>query len=367
MPDSSTAPFTMSGGRLSSAPAAGQHARRPDASRTNARTGKCGCGRRRSSRRCAPPRRAAPHLVVHREQVATGLIDVDEVEDDAMRAGADSGSAIERVVGRLVAPPGAAVDENVDRRVADAAVEDVERLDLASARRRRASGRRSAPSPARSRRGGAPPPARGSAHRPPGRRRRRAPAGPCRGRPAVLGSGQDRTFMPRVPTHARRIPPASPDSPYIRVSSRFAYRQFLGRRPALALRSSVCAIGIRRRTSARPLALSATTTSRLLVCRAAARHQSHRAPGGSPSRDMVETSIEVIVGRSTWRCPPLLESAASTRHMSIESPCRLKRVRREALDQRETDAVEQVRQIVAEIEWMRSVHRERSSAAHCDS
>ena len=61
--------------------------------------------------------------------------------------------------------------------------------------------------------------------------------------------------------------------------------------------------------------------------------------------------------RSTWRCPPLLESAASTRHMSIDSPCAFKAVRGEALDQREADAIEQVRQIVAEIEMDAVVHR----------
>ena len=78
----------------------------------------------------ADPGDAAPHLVVHREQVAARLVDIDEVEDDAVRAGAHQRLGQQRVVGRLVAPPGAAVDENVDRRVLDAAVENVERLDL---------------------------------------------------------------------------------------------------------------------------------------------------------------------------------------------------------------------------------------------
>ncbi len=77
------------------------------------------------------PAERAPHLLVHRKQIAAGLIDIDEVDDDAMRAGANERLGLHGVIRRDVPPPGAAVNEHVDRRALDAAVEDVEPFVLA--------------------------------------------------------------------------------------------------------------------------------------------------------------------------------------------------------------------------------------------
>src|SRR5258707_3304587 len=71
------------------------------------------------------------HLLVHRKQIAGGLIDIDEVDDDAMGAGANERLGLQRIVRRDVASPGAAVNEHVDRRALDAAVEDIETFVLA--------------------------------------------------------------------------------------------------------------------------------------------------------------------------------------------------------------------------------------------
>ena len=80
---------------------------------------------------CRPRRaRAAPARYIGNRS-PLGLIDIDEVDDDAMRAGADQQLGLQRIVGRDVPPPRAAVDEHVDRRALDAAVEDVEALVLA--------------------------------------------------------------------------------------------------------------------------------------------------------------------------------------------------------------------------------------------
>ena len=65
---------------------------------------------------------------------------------------------------------------------------------------------------------------------------------------------------------------------------------------------------------------------------------------------MVEASIEVMATRSIWRCSPLFDSAASTRHIAMLSPCGVERVGGEALHQREADAIDEIRQVVAEIE-----------------
>src|SRR5580698_3210547 len=64
------------------------------------------------------PRDRAADLPVHREQIAAGLIDIDEVEHDGMRAGAHQWFGDQRVGGRAADAPAAAVDEDVDRRTA---------------------------------------------------------------------------------------------------------------------------------------------------------------------------------------------------------------------------------------------------------
>src|SRR5436190_22186967 len=73
----------------------------------------------------------ATHLLVHRKQIARGLIDIDEVDDDGMRAGANERLGLHGVIRRDVPPPGAAVNEYVDRRAFSAAAEDIETLVLA--------------------------------------------------------------------------------------------------------------------------------------------------------------------------------------------------------------------------------------------
>ena len=79
----------------------------------------------------ANPGERAAHLLIHRKQIAVGLIDIDEVDDDAMRAGADQHLGLQRIVGRDVPPPRAAVNEHIDRRAFDTAAKDVEALVLA--------------------------------------------------------------------------------------------------------------------------------------------------------------------------------------------------------------------------------------------
>ncbi len=63
------------------------------------------------------PRDRAAHLLVHRHQIAAGLLDIDEIGDDAMRAGAYQRLGERVIIRAFVAAPRAAVEENVDRRV----------------------------------------------------------------------------------------------------------------------------------------------------------------------------------------------------------------------------------------------------------
>src|SRR5580698_5493556 len=62
------------------------------------------------------PGQRAAHLVVHRKKIAARLLDIDEVDDDGMRAGMQQRLGLQGIIGRLVAAPGAAVDEHVDWR-----------------------------------------------------------------------------------------------------------------------------------------------------------------------------------------------------------------------------------------------------------
>src|SRR5712691_6419555 len=79
------------------------------------------------------PEDGAAHLIEHGRKIAAGLADVDEIGDDVVGAGAHERLGLHRVVGGLVAQPGAAVQEDVDRRVRLGSAEDVEPFDLASA------------------------------------------------------------------------------------------------------------------------------------------------------------------------------------------------------------------------------------------
>ena len=68
------------------------------------------------------------------------------------------------------------------------------------------------------------------------------------------------------------------------------------------------------------------------------------------SRDMVEASIEVMPHRSTWRWLAVVGQRRQHPPHVDAKRVRLQRIGGEALDQREADAIEEVRQVVAEIE-----------------
>ena len=66
--------------------------------------------------RVAPgPGDGARHLLGHRREIAAGLLDIDEIDDDRMRAGAHDRLGDQRRFGGAAAQPGAAMDEHVDR------------------------------------------------------------------------------------------------------------------------------------------------------------------------------------------------------------------------------------------------------------
>ena len=72
------------------------------------------------------PGQRAAHLLVHREKIAARLLDIDEVDDDGVRAGLQQRLGLQGVIGRLVAAPGAAMDENIDRSVCRGGAEYIE-------------------------------------------------------------------------------------------------------------------------------------------------------------------------------------------------------------------------------------------------
>ena len=65
---------------------------------------------------------------------------------------------------------------------------------------------------------------------------------------------------------------------------------------------------------------------------------------------MVEASIEVMATRSIWRCSPLFDSAASTRHMAMLSPCGVSASAVKLSTSAKPTRLMQIRQVVAEIE-----------------
>src|SRR5215218_8853990 len=71
------------------------------------------------------------HLCGHGHQVAGNVVDIVEVDDDAVPAGVHDRFGIERKVRRPAVPPGAAMDVDVDRRVRGLATVDVHAFDLA--------------------------------------------------------------------------------------------------------------------------------------------------------------------------------------------------------------------------------------------
>src|SRR5829696_105900 len=71
------------------------------------------------------------HLCGHGHQVAGNVVDVVEVDHDAVAAGVDDWFSIEREVGGAAVPPRAAMDINVDRRVRGFASIHVNAFDLA--------------------------------------------------------------------------------------------------------------------------------------------------------------------------------------------------------------------------------------------
>src|ERR1700761_4063179 len=62
------------------------------------------------------PGDGAAHLLIHRKQIAAGLLHIDEIENDRMRAGTHQRFGLQVIIGPFVAPPSPAVNENVDRR-----------------------------------------------------------------------------------------------------------------------------------------------------------------------------------------------------------------------------------------------------------
>ncbi len=111
------------------APVGGEHARAElrsrgvrtqiDASRVPAEA--CGVA--------VDPEQRATHLLRHGKQATARFLHVDEIWNDAMGAGANEHLRLDRIVRRLVAPPRAAMDEDVDRRVRPCGSEDIQRLD----------------------------------------------------------------------------------------------------------------------------------------------------------------------------------------------------------------------------------------------
>ena len=126
MPLASSAPLQKFSGRPLFAPAGGQRAAGKMRARRMRRKVKSLAVAAEFLRIAPGPGDRAAHLLIHRQQIAAGLFDIDEVDDDGMRAGANERLGLERVIGRLVATPGAAMDEDVDRRVRRGATKNIE-------------------------------------------------------------------------------------------------------------------------------------------------------------------------------------------------------------------------------------------------
>ena len=71
----------------------------------------------------------AAHLPRHDHQVAAGIVDIGEIENDAVGAGMHEHLGQEGEVGGAAVAPGAAVNEDLDRRVGRSGPVDVELLD----------------------------------------------------------------------------------------------------------------------------------------------------------------------------------------------------------------------------------------------
>src|SRR5664279_3652843 len=57
----------------------------------------------------------APYLLSHRKQAAARLVDGGEIQNNVVRPGPNEQLGLHGIVGRSVATPGAAMDEDVDR------------------------------------------------------------------------------------------------------------------------------------------------------------------------------------------------------------------------------------------------------------
>src|SRR5262245_63592618 len=73
------------------------------------------------------PSDGAAHLLDHRKQAAAGLLDIGEVEDDEMRAGAHKRLGEAGIVGGPIGTPRTAVNENIDGGMRSFRPIDVER------------------------------------------------------------------------------------------------------------------------------------------------------------------------------------------------------------------------------------------------
>ena len=126
------------------------------------------------------PGDGAAHLLGHRHQVAAGLIDIDEVEHDEVRAGVHI-TARRRSNAPWHARPATRRRARTPCTGAFgfACREDIEAFDWRRAIGKALGFAEALPHKLAVARCGACQAARRSAHRPPGRRRRRAPSGPC--------------------------------------------------------------------------------------------------------------------------------------------------------------------------------------------
>src|SRR5262249_23973551 len=75
------------------------------------------------------PADRAAHLLDHGKEAAAGIVDIGEVDDDEMRAGAHERFGQAGIVGGTVGAPRPAVNEDNDRRVRLSGAVDVELLD----------------------------------------------------------------------------------------------------------------------------------------------------------------------------------------------------------------------------------------------
>ena len=150
---------------------------------------------------------------------------------------------------------------------------------------------------------------------------------------------------------------------YIRRRLRLTTARSFADTPAIAVRSAAIAFGITRARIAAPLAVRRTTTSRLLVADRV-RVTSPIFTSRLTTRDKVETSMLVLAARSIWRWPLIVrEHRQHAPHRDAQAVTG-KRVLPEIDHQGQTDAIDQVGKIFAEVE-ARAIGHERGNSCKC--